>query len=91
MASTLALEAAMGIVPTEQGRYLRDILHGCEFLRYNGLPYEVGPLARQWLSEELEKRSTNPGIRYAIGETDVYFCLNQIEKASYIITTQEPF
>jgi len=33
VASTLALEAAMGIVPTEQGRYLRDILHGCEFLQ----------------------------------------------------------
>lgn len=33
MASTLALEAAMGIVPSEQGRYLRDILHGCEFLQ----------------------------------------------------------
>jgi hydrogenase large subunit len=23
----------MGVVPTEQGRYLRDILHGCEFLQ----------------------------------------------------------
>ena len=33
MASTLALEAAMGVVPTEQGKYLRDILHGCEFLQ----------------------------------------------------------
>lgn len=33
MASTLALEAAMGILPTEQGRYLRDIIHGCEFLQ----------------------------------------------------------
>lgn len=33
MASTLALEAAMGVVPSEQGRYLRDILHGCEFLQ----------------------------------------------------------
>lgn len=33
MASTLALENAMGIIPTEQGRYLRDILHGCEFLQ----------------------------------------------------------
>ncbi len=33
MASTLALEAAMGVVPLEQGRYLRDILHGCEFLQ----------------------------------------------------------
>ncbi len=33
IASTLALEAAMGIMPSEQGRYLRDILHGCEFLQ----------------------------------------------------------
>ncbi|TYQ17877.1 UNVERIFIED_CONTAM: hydrogenase large subunit [Acetivibrio alkalicellulosi] len=33
MASTLALEDAMGVVPTDQGRYLRDILHGCEFLQ----------------------------------------------------------
>jgi hydrogenase large subunit len=31
VASTLALEDAIGIVPSEQGRYLRDILHGCEF------------------------------------------------------------
>lgn len=33
MASTLALEDAMEVVPTEQGKYLRDILHGCEFLQ----------------------------------------------------------
>ncbi|NLD49081.1 MAG: nickel-dependent hydrogenase large subunit [Clostridiaceae bacterium] len=33
MASTLALEDAMGVVSSEQGRYLRDILHGCEFLQ----------------------------------------------------------
>lgn len=33
IASTLALESAMGITPGEQGRYLRDILHGCEFLQ----------------------------------------------------------
>lgn len=33
MASTLALEDAMGITPSEQGRYLRDIIHGCEFLQ----------------------------------------------------------
>lgn len=32
-ASALALEDAMGIVPSEQGRYLRDIIHGCEFLQ----------------------------------------------------------
>lgn len=33
MASTMALEASMNIIPTEQGRYLRDIIHGCEFLQ----------------------------------------------------------
>lgn len=33
MASTLALEDAIGVVPSEQGRYLRDIIHGCEFLQ----------------------------------------------------------
>lgn len=33
VASTLALEDAIGIVPSEQGRYLRDIIHGCEFLQ----------------------------------------------------------
>jgi len=33
MASTIALEAAMKITPTEQGRYLRDLIHGCEFLQ----------------------------------------------------------
>lgn len=33
VASALALENALGVIPTEQGRYLRDILHGCEFLQ----------------------------------------------------------
>ena len=33
IASCMALEDAFGIVPSEQGRYLRDILHGCEFLQ----------------------------------------------------------
>ena len=33
LASTLALEDAMGIAASEQGRYLRDIIHGCEFLQ----------------------------------------------------------
>ena len=33
VASSLALESALGIAVTEQGRYLRDILHGCEFLQ----------------------------------------------------------
>lgn len=33
VASSMALEDALSIVPTEQGRYLRDIIHGCEFLQ----------------------------------------------------------
>lgn len=33
IASALALEDALGIVPSEQGRYLRDLIHGCEFLQ----------------------------------------------------------
>ncbi len=33
VASSMALEKALGIEVTEQGRYLRDILHGCEFLQ----------------------------------------------------------
>ncbi len=32
-ASALALESAFNINPPEQGRYLRDIVHGCEFLQ----------------------------------------------------------
>ncbi len=33
LASTLALESAMGITPSEQGRYLRDIIHASEFVQ----------------------------------------------------------
>ena len=33
MASTLALEDALGVTVPQQGRYLRDIIHGCEFLQ----------------------------------------------------------
>jgi len=33
MASSLALEDAINVIPSEQGRYLRDIIHGCEFLQ----------------------------------------------------------
>ena len=33
VASALALENAMNFVPSEQGRYLRDITHACEFLQ----------------------------------------------------------
>ncbi|WP_391559519.1 nickel-dependent hydrogenase large subunit [Robertmurraya sp.] len=33
MASSLALEDALNIEPMEQGKYLRDIIHCCEFLQ----------------------------------------------------------
>lgn len=33
LASTIALEQALGVIPTEQGRYLRDFMHGAEFLQ----------------------------------------------------------
>lgn len=33
VASSLALEDALNIEPQEQGKYLRDFLHGCEFLQ----------------------------------------------------------
>lgn len=32
-AAALALEQAFGVIPQEQGRYLRDITHACEFLQ----------------------------------------------------------
>lgn len=35
--------------------------------------------------EELSRRSTNPVIRYVVGETDIYYCLHQIEEAVYTI------
>lgn len=33
LAATLALEQALGVAPTEQGVYLRDFIHGCEFIQ----------------------------------------------------------
>lgn len=33
IASSMALESALKIKPSEQGRYLRDIIHCCEFLQ----------------------------------------------------------
>jgi len=38
-----------------------------------------------YVVEELKERNTITGIRYVIGETDTYFCLNQIQESSYII------
>jgi len=33
LASSLALEKALNIIPTEQEQYLRDFMHGCEFIQ----------------------------------------------------------
>lgn len=33
VASSMALEMSMNLVPEEQGRFLRDILHGCEYIQ----------------------------------------------------------
>lgn len=33
IASSLALESALGIKVSQQGRYLRDVIHACEFLQ----------------------------------------------------------
>lgn len=33
LAATLALEKALGVIPTLQGRFLRDFMHGCEFIQ----------------------------------------------------------
>ncbi len=38
-----------------------------------------------YVVEELKERSTNPDIRYIVGETDIYYCRDQIEEASYIV------
>ncbi|HWR23014.1 MAG TPA: nickel-dependent hydrogenase large subunit [Feifaniaceae bacterium] len=32
-ASSMALEAALGVIPSEQGRYLRDFTHACDFIQ----------------------------------------------------------
>lgn len=32
-ASSIALETAFGLVPDTQGRYLKDLIHGCEYLQ----------------------------------------------------------
>lgn len=34
-----------------------------------------------YVVEELKRRNTNPHIRYVTGETDIYFCLNQMKEA----------
>lgn len=38
-----------------------------------------------YVVNELKIRNTDPEIRYVIGETDVEYCLGEIEKSDYII------
>ena len=38
-----------------------------------------------YLAEELGKCNTNPNIHYLIGESDIDYCLEQIEGATFVI------
>ncbi len=38
-----------------------------------------------YMVETLIERNKNPCIQYVVGETDIYYCLKHIEKASYAI------
>lgn len=38
-----------------------------------------------YVTEELRRGNTNPHIRYIIGETDIYFCLSQMEEALPVV------
>lgn len=38
-----------------------------------------------YIVEELKKRNTDPNIRYVTGETDIYFCLEQMKNALFTI------
>ena len=41
--------------------------------------------------KELESRNTDSEIRYMIGETDVDFCIDEMEKADYVIIVDAAF
>ena len=41
--------------------------------------------------EELKKQSINTEVRYVIGETDIYYCLDQISDDSYIIVVDAAY
>ncbi|NLP06686.1 MAG: hydrogenase maturation protease [Clostridiaceae bacterium] len=38
-----------------------------------------------YIAEALKERNTNPNIRYVVGETDIYFCLEQIKESSFTV------
>lgn len=38
-----------------------------------------------YVVEELKRRNSNPKIFYLVGETDFYFCLNEMKEALYTI------
>ena len=38
-----------------------------------------------YVVETLSSRNVNANISYIVGETDVYFCLKQIEEASFLV------
>jgi len=62
LASTRALEKALGVTAGEQARYIRDFMHGCEFLRTTSgistsLPYRITSDCR---------RNAAPFLRYRL-------------------------
>jgi hydrogenase maturation protease len=41
--------------------------------------------------EELKKQRINPLVQYVIGETDIYYCLDQVSEDSYIIVVDAAY
>jgi hydrogenase large subunit len=72
VASTLALENALGIAVTEQGKYLRDIMHGCEYLQNHirhFYQFTIPDYVR--LPEKLQLfETTNSDFRLPVQESD---------------------
>lgn len=44
-----------------------------------------------YVVEEMKKRNFNKFINYVSGETDTYYCLNQIEDLSYLVIIDAAF
>ena len=80
MASSLALEDALNIKPVEQGRYLRDIIHCCEFLqnhiRRQDKISRIGGEEFVILLEDLEQQEAYTiaeRIRHSIAHTPIRY------------------
>lgn len=89
VASTLALEDTMSISPSEQGRYLRDLIHGCEFLQNHirhfyqyTVPDFVKLPEKFSLYETTHKDFRLPeGLNYSIGEH--YFKSLEVSRSAH--------